>query len=61
MSAQKQQGRYCGPCDLYWPSGVKECRLCGADTDKAPTKPTPKVVDLMEALRKALAKVEAKP
>lgn len=43
--------RYCGMCD-EWVKG-RECPKCGADTD-APAKESPRAVDLMEALRRAL-------
>lgn len=50
--------RYCGMCDA-WVRG-KECPKCGADTDKAepePRKPV-EVVNLMDALRKSLEKLQ---
>jgi hypothetical protein len=43
--------RYCGMCDKWMSARV--CKACGADTDPAVKEP-PKVVDLMDALRRAL-------
>lgn len=28
--------RYCAPCDRFVPARERECKLCGADTDKVP-------------------------
>jgi hypothetical protein len=46
--------RYCGMCDRMV-SG-RECPRCGADTD-ALDKAEPEVIDLMDALRRALPKI----
>jgi predicted RNA-binding protein with PUA domain len=49
--------RYCEMCDVW--IRLRECPACGATTVPA-VKETPKVVNLMDALRKSLDVLKAK-
>lgn len=52
--------RFCGPCDKEVPMRQTVCKDCGADTEVTEwTEEPPKVVDLMDALRRALERVKS--
>jgi hypothetical protein len=48
-------------CERWWPARHRECPACGADTDRQTPDPKPpvRVVNLMDALRTSLDKLNA--
>jgi hypothetical protein len=45
--------RYCPMCDKWVPATQRECKACGADTERVAAPEPQPVVDLMAALRTA--------